>query len=90
GLKGAYERLRKDGIEVAVLVSRAGGKAPVFVGVGEGARARGLDASALLKDACQVLGGGGGGKADQAQGQGADPAKAEAALAAVRQRLAGS
>ncbi|MFM8387399.1 MAG: alanine--tRNA ligase [Planctomycetia bacterium] len=87
GLKGAWDRLRKDGVEVAVLVSRAGSKAPVFVGVGEAGRARGLDASALLKDACAVLGGGGGGKADQAQGQGSDPAKAEAALGAVRARL---
>jgi alanyl-tRNA synthetase len=87
-LKGVWDRLKKEGVAVAVLISKADGRAPLFVGVGEAGQARGLDAGQLLKEACQVLGGGGGGKKDQAQGQGQDPAKAPAALEAVRRRIA--
>jgi alanyl-tRNA synthetase len=88
-LKGVWERLRSAGVALAVLISRADGKAPVFVGCAEAAQARGLDAGALLKHACQVLGGGGGGKKDQAQGQGQDAGKAVAALDAVRAQVVG-
>ncbi len=87
GLKAVWERLRQAGVAVAVLISKAGDKLPLFVGVGEAGLAKGLDAGALLKEACAVLGGGGGGKRDQAQGQGQDPTKAEAALEALRRRL---
>jgi alanyl-tRNA synthetase len=86
-LRGVWDRLKRAGVNAAVLVGRAGDKAPVYVGVGEQAQARGVDASDLLKAVTAVLGGGGGGKADQAQGQGAEPAKIPAALAAVRARL---
>jgi alanyl-tRNA synthetase len=94
GLKSVYDRLRPEGVAVAVLVGRLADKAPVFVGVSPEAQARGLDASAILKQVTSVLGGGGGGRKDQAQGQGLDPGRIAPAIAAsgeyLAQRLGGA
>jgi alanyl-tRNA synthetase len=89
GLKSVYDRLKQEGVAVAVLVGRLPDKAPVYVGVSAEGQARGLDASDLLKRVTAVLGGGGGGRKDQAQGQGQDPAKIVDALRVARSAVEG-
>jgi alanyl-tRNA synthetase len=87
GLKGVWERLRKSGVEAALLVGDAADKAPLLAAATPEAVARGLDASRLLKVASAILGGGGGGKADVAQGQGLDRSRIEEALRAAREHF---
>jgi alanyl-tRNA synthetase len=70
---------------VAALVAVNDGRASVAVGVTEGIAASAVD---LVKAAVAALGGqGGGGRPDMAQGGGPDGAKAEDALAAVKDAL---
>ena len=66
-----------------------GGKPIVIVATNDAARAAGVQAGPLAKEAAGVLGGGGGGKPDLAQGGGTDAAALPAALRAVTARLAG-
>jgi alanyl-tRNA synthetase len=88
-LKGLADAILKGGAaDVAALVSTAEGKASIVVGVGEAARGRGADAVALVRAASAAAGGkGGGGRPEMAQAGGPDAARAEDALAAVREAL---
>ncbi len=72
---------------VVVLASVNDGRATVISVVSRGAQDDGVDASALVKTASGVLGGGGGGKAGLAQGGGPDAAQLEPALADIRRSL---
>ncbi|MBT2503282.1 alanine--tRNA ligase [Curtobacterium sp. ISL-83] len=85
GVRGALG----DGASVVVLGSVIGGKPVVIVVTNDAARAAGVQAGPLAKEAAGVLGGGGGGKPDLAQGGGTDAAALPAALRAVTARLAG-
>ncbi|WP_434769231.1 alanine--tRNA ligase [Curtobacterium flaccumfaciens] len=78
-----------DGAAVVVLGAVVGGKPIVIVATNDAARAAGVQAGPLAKEAASVLGGGGGGKPDLAQGGGTDAAALPAALRAVTARLAG-
>ncbi|MCS6546548.1 alanine--tRNA ligase [Curtobacterium flaccumfaciens pv. flaccumfaciens] len=78
-----------DGAAVVVLGAVVGGKPIVIVATNDAARAAGVQAGSLAKEAAGVLGGGGGGKPDLAQGGGTDAAALPAALRAVTARLAG-
>ncbi len=89
-LRGVGDAVRKGGLDVAVLVGEAGGKAPILVLLSETARERGLDARKLLQAATAVLGGGGGGRPDMAQGQGQRREGIAQALAAVDEHLQGA
>ncbi|RJN31278.1 alanine--tRNA ligase [Nesterenkonia natronophila] len=68
---------------VVAVAGEAKGRPIIVVGTTEAARAEGLSAGDLVKQACSVLGGGGGGKPDLAQGGGQDPAKITDALSSV-------
>ena len=86
----ADEAKARLGSGVAVLVAINEGRAAVVVGVTDDLVGR-LSAVDLVKRAVAALGGqGGGGRPDMAQGGGPDAANAEAAVAAVREMLAGS
>ncbi|MBF4626359.1 alanine--tRNA ligase [Curtobacterium flaccumfaciens] len=78
-----------DVAAVVVLGAVVGGKPIVIVATNDAARAAGVQAGPLAKEAAGVLGGGGGGKPDLAQGGGTDAAALPAALRAVTARLAG-
>ncbi len=78
-----------DGAAVVVLGAVITGKPVVIVATNDAARAAGVQAGPLAKEAAGVLGGGGGGKPDLAQGGGTDAAALPAALRAVTARLAG-
>ncbi|MEV7762311.1 alanine--tRNA ligase [Curtobacterium flaccumfaciens] len=78
-----------DGAAVVVLGAVVGGKPIVIVATNDAARAAGVQAGPLAKEAAGVLGGGGGGKPDLAQGGGTDAAALPTALRAVTARLAG-
>ena len=74
---------------VALVATREDGKASVVVGVTPDLTSR-VSAVDLVRKASEVLGGkGGGGKPDMAQAGGPDGAKADAALGAIEQMLAG-
>ncbi len=77
-----------DGASVVVLGAVVNGKPVVIVVTNDAARAAGVQAGPLAKEAAGVLGGGGGGKPDLAQGGGTDAAALPAALRAVTDRLA--
>ncbi|MDX6206152.1 MAG: alanyl-tRNA synthetase, partial [Frankiales bacterium] len=73
---------------VVAVIGVAGDKPVLVVAVNEAARGRGIKAGELVRIGAGVLGGGGGGKDDLAQGGGTDPAQVDAALEAVRRRVA--
>ncbi|GGK87773.1 alanine--tRNA ligase [Curtobacterium luteum] len=77
-----------DGAAVVVLGAVVNEKPVVIVATNDAARAAGVQAGPLAKEAASVLGGGGGGKPDLAQGGGTDAAALPAALRAVTARLA--
>ncbi|MDQ1709804.1 MAG: alanyl-tRNA synthetase, partial [Frankiaceae bacterium] len=68
---------------VVVVGASSAGKAQLVVVTGDGARARGLKAGALVRDLAPLVGGRGGGKDEFAVGGGNDPAGMARALAAV-------
>ena len=75
---------------MVVLVGEADGKASVVVAVTEDLTAR-FSAVDLVRVASAALGGqGGGGRPDMAQAGGPDGAKADAALSAIEQAMAGA
>jgi alanyl-tRNA synthetase len=88
GLRGLVDEAKaKVGSGVVVLVAINEGRASVAVGVTDDLTAR-LSAVDLVKQAVSALGGqGGGGRPDMAQGGGPDGAKADDAVAAVRDAL---
>ncbi len=86
-LRGIWDGLKQGGVDVAVVIGEAGGKAPLLVGLSPAAVERGLDARALLGAATEVLGGRGGGRPDMAQGQGQDAKRRDEALAQAREAL---
>ncbi|TDN44773.1 alanyl-tRNA synthetase [Curtobacterium flaccumfaciens] len=77
-----------DGAVVVVLGAVVNDKPVVIVATNDAARAAGVQAGPLAKEAAGVLGGGGGGKPDLAQGGGTDASALPAALRAVTDRLA--
>lgn len=72
-----------DPAHVITAVGLVDSKPAVVIAVGPDAQAAGLQAGALVKEACGVLGGGGGGKPDLAQGGGQDASRVKDALEAV-------
>jgi alanyl-tRNA synthetase len=89
-LKGLADDLKKEvGSGIVAIVSREGGKASVVVGTTDDLASR-YGAVTLVKAAAAALGGkGGGGRPDMAQAGGPDAARAEAALAAIEDAIAG-
>jgi alanyl-tRNA synthetase len=78
---------RRIGSGVVAVLSRADGKAAIVVGVTDDLVDR-FDAVELVRLAAAALGGkGGGGRPDMAQAGGPEPARAEAALAAIERTL---
>ena len=73
---------------VAFVSAIVADKPAIVVAVGEAARGRGAKAGELVKLASGILGGGGGGKDDLAQGGGTDASKLQAAIEAIRGKLA--
>jgi alanyl-tRNA synthetase len=61
-----------------------GGKVALVVLVSKDAVARGVSASAVVREAAPVVGGGGGGRDEMAQAGGKDPAKLDEALVTAR------
>ena len=90
-LKGLADAIGKQlGTGVVALVSTAEGKASIVVGVSQDLTGR-FNAVELVRAASAAVGGkGGGGRPDMAQAGGPDGARADAALAAVREALAAS
>jgi alanyl-tRNA synthetase len=88
-LKAMVDDLKKKiGSGLVALVAVEDGKASVVVGVTDDLTAR-LNAVDFVRAGVAELGGkGGGGRPDMAQGGGPDGAKADAALAAIKQALA--
>ncbi len=88
-LKSLADAIQKQlGSGVVALVSTADGKASIVVGVSPDLTAR-FNAVDLVRAASEAVGGkGGGGRPDLAQAGGPDGSRAEAALAAIRTRLA--
>ena len=81
-LRGAMDRLKKSGMEVAaVLASVSGGKVALVAGMTAGAMAKGLAANEVLKQLAEIVGGGGGGRAEMAQAGGSKPDKTDEAIA---------
>ncbi len=80
-------KLTNDRPAVTAVLGDGGGRVAVVVALNEAAQAAGFSANDLVRSASTVLGGKGGGKADLAQGGGSDPAKAGAALDAIREAL---
>jgi alanyl-tRNA synthetase len=79
---------KKIGSGLVALVAIEDGKASVVVSVTDDLTAK-LNAVDFVRVAVAELGGkGGGGRPDMAQGGGPEGAKAEAALAAIKQALA--
>ncbi len=83
---GIRDRLGQSAAVVAI-GGTVGDRAAVIVATNDGARAAGVKAGALAKEAASVLGGGGGGRDDVAQGGGTDVARLAEAIAALRTRL---
>ena len=75
---------------VVALVGVDGETAALFVSASDDAVRAGVHAGNLVKAAAPLVGGKGGGAPAQAQGGGKDPSGAEAALAAMRERLRGT
>ena len=73
---------------VALVSAIVADKPAIVVAVGEVAREHGVKAGELVKLASGILGGGGGGKDDLAQGGGTDASKLQAAIEAIRGKLA--
>jgi alanyl-tRNA synthetase len=90
GLRGLVDDAKKRvGSGVVTLIALNDGRGTVAVGVTDDLTAR-FNAVELVRRAVAALGGqGGGGRPDMAQGGGPDGGKAEAALAAIREALAG-
>jgi alanyl-tRNA synthetase len=72
---------------VVVLSTVTDGRATVIAVVSRGAQDAGVDASALVKTASAILGGGGGGKPGLAQGGGPDASSLDDAFADMRRSL---
>ncbi|HET8995236.1 MAG TPA: DHHA1 domain-containing protein, partial [Acetobacteraceae bacterium] len=87
-LKGLADTIGKQlGSGVVALVSTADGKASIVVGVSSDLTSR-FNAVELVRAASTAVGGkGGGGRPDMAQAGGPDGARADAALAAIRQAM---
>jgi alanyl-tRNA synthetase len=90
-LKSLADDLKKElGSGVVALVSTADGKASLVVGVTEDLTGR-ISAVDLVRVGSAALGGkGGGGRPDMAQAGGPDGARAQAAVDAIEQALAGA
>jgi alanyl-tRNA synthetase len=72
------------GASAVALGGADGGKVALVVLVSKDAVARGVSASAVVREAAPVVGGGGGGRDEMAQAGGKDPAKLDEALVTAR------
>jgi len=88
-LRGNIDSLKAQAKEntVIALGSSAGGKAMLVIGVTADLCAKNIDASALIKEAAQFIGGSGGGRKDFAQAGGNDPENFQKAFAALKETL---
>jgi alanyl-tRNA synthetase len=88
-LKSLADDMKRDiGSGIVAVVASADGKASLVVGVTADLTQR-FNAVDLVRIGAEALGGkGGGGRPDMAQAGGPDPARAEAALAAVERAIA--
>jgi alanyl-tRNA synthetase len=88
-LKSLADDMKRDiGSGIVAVVASADGKASLVVGVTDDLTQR-FNAVDLVRIGAEALGGkGGGGRPDMAQAGGPDPARAEAALAAVERAIA--
>ena len=80
-------RVELGGDAVVIAHSVVSDKPAILVATGEGARARGVKAGALVKLASGILGGGGGGKDDMAQGGGTNVSAMAQAISAIEKEL---
>ncbi len=89
-LKTLADDLKKEvGSGVVAAISRVDGKASIVVGVTDDLTAR-FNAVDLVRVGAEALGGkGGGGRPDMAQAGGPDASRADAALAAIEEAVAG-
>jgi alanyl-tRNA synthetase len=89
-LKGMADDLKQQiGSGVVALVSNEGGKASLVVGVTADVSGK-ISAVDLVRAGSEAMGGkGGGGRPDMAQAGGPDGAKAQAAIDAIEQAIAG-
>jgi alanyl-tRNA synthetase len=89
-LKSLADDLKKEvGSGVVAAISRVDGKASVVVGVTDDLSAR-FNSVDLVRVGAEALGGkGGGGRPDMAQAGGPDASRADAALAAIEEAIAG-
>ncbi|MEM9715091.1 MAG: alanine--tRNA ligase [Pseudomonadota bacterium] len=89
-LRGVIDEQKTSlGSGIVALISDAGGKAAIAVGVTDDLTDK-ISAVDLVKTAAEALGGkGGGGRTDMAQAGGPSAANAEAALAAIKTALEG-
>ena len=74
---------------IAIAAEQDGGKVSLIVAVSKDLHGK-FTAPALIKDAAAAVGGSGGGRPDMAQAGGTNPAGIDAALAAVREQVAGA
>src|SRR5262249_15356473 len=81
-------KLGSDPGVVALIAEGEGGSVPYAVAANPAAQDLGLNASDLVEQPAGADDGRGGGKADLAQGSGKDPTGIDAALEAVRSKIA--
>jgi len=87
-LRRTFDAIKsKEKSVAAVLVSTADAKVHMIVGLTKDLVEKGLNASALIKEAAKVVGGGGGGKPELAQAGGTRPEKAKEAIDAAIQKI---
>jgi alanyl-tRNA synthetase len=84
----AREKL-EPGSGVVAIAGECAGKVVLLVATTNKARAAGIGAGKLVKEASEILGGGGGGKDDIAQGGGPKTSELAKALTALEKSIAG-
>jgi alanyl-tRNA synthetase len=88
-LRNLGDRLRNEGVSVAVLGSAQAGRCTMVVMVEQEAADAGVDAVAIVTRGAAIMGGSGGGKSHLAQAGGRDPGKLDQALLAAAQEASG-
>jgi alanyl-tRNA synthetase len=88
-LRNLADHLRQQGNDIVTVLAcvQAPDRVSLVAGVSDVLTKKGINAGKIVKEAAMACGGSGGGKAELAQAGGKDPARLEAALAAVRKQL---
>ncbi len=82
------DRIKQRAGEAAVVLGGAGdGKVALVASFSDGVVERGLNASEVIREAANVVGGGGGGRENVAQAGGRDPSKLDEALQVARHAI---